>query len=96
MKHFTAIGYNYGFEYNPDFTMTDNSFKNIWTAVIRTIKDFAHNEATYDGWRVKFEADGELLPINIMVSCDPDTGWTDIFYRNKDKYEYLTSTLAQH
>lgn len=96
MKQYTAISYNYGFEYNPDFILTDRSFKNIWKAVISTIKVYAHDDATYDGWRVKFETDGEPLNIYVMVRCNPDTGWTDIFASVNGKTHYITSTLAQY
>lgn len=94
MKHYTATICNYGFE-KSDVTFTDTTFKSLWNTVIKTIKDYAHDDAAFDGWRVRFEADGTVLDINMMVRCDHDTGWTDIFYRNKDRYDYLTSTLAQ-
>lgn len=95
MKQYTATAYNYGFEHRPDFIFTDSTFKNVWNAVIRTIKDFAHNDAAYDNWRVKFEANGEVLDIYIMVRSNPYTGWTDVFASNKGITHYITSTLAQ-
>lgn len=95
MKHYTATIYNYGFENQPDLTFADNTFKSLWNTVIKTIKDFAHCDAAYDGWRVKFEADGKLLPIYISVRCNPDTGWTDVFASVNGKTHYITSTLAR-
>lgn len=93
MKQYTAIIYSYGFENQPDFTFTDSTFKNLWNTVIKTIKNFAHNDAAYDGWRVKFEADDKLLGLHIMVRCNPDTGWTDVFATVNGKTHYITSTL---
>lgn len=98
MKQYTATIYNYGFENQPDFIVafTDSTFKRIWDAVLKTIKLYAHDDAAYDGWRVKFEADGAVLDIYIMVRCNPDTGWTDVFASNKGRTHYITSTLAQY
>lgn len=93
---YTATIYSYGFENQPDFTFTDNTFKSIWNTVIKTIKDCAHNDAAYDGWRVKFEKDGTALPIYIRVRCIADTRWTDIFATANGKTHYITSTLAQY
>lgn len=93
---YTAIAYSYGFEEQPDFTVTGDTFKAVWNAVIKIIKNFAHDDAAYDGWRVKFEADGAVLDIYIMVRCNPYTGWTDIFASNKGRTHYITSTLAQY
>lgn len=94
---YTATIYNYGFENQPDLVVafTDCTFKRVWDTVITTIKIYAHDDAAYDGWRVKFEADGKLLNIYIKVRCNPDTGWTDIFANVHGKYHYITSTLAQ-
>lgn len=94
MKHYTATICNYGFE-KSDLTFTDTTFKSLWNTVIKTIKDFAHCDAAYDGWRVKFEAYGKLLDIYIMVRCNPYTGWTNIFANVNGKTHYITSTLAQ-
>lgn len=96
MKHYTATVYNYGFEYEPDITITDSNFKNLWNSIIKTIKNFAHNDAAYDGWWIKFEVDGKLIDIRIIVRCNPDTGWTDMFVIKNDKTQYITSTLAQY
>lgn len=95
MKNYTATIYNYGFENQPDLTLADNTFKSLWNTVIKTIKDFAHCDAAYDGWRVKFEKDGTVLDLHIMVRCNPDTGWTNIFANVNGKTHYITSTLAQ-
>lgn len=95
MKQYIAIVHSYGFESEPDIIFVDNTFKNIWNAVIKTIKNYAHDDAAYDGWRVKFVADGALLNIYIMVRCNPDTGWTDVFASNNGRTHYITSTLAQ-
>lgn len=92
---YTATIYSYGFENQPDFTFTDITFKSVWNTVIKTIKDCAHDDAAYDGWRVKFEKDGTVLDLHIMVRCNPDTEWTDIFASVKGKTHYITSTLAQ-
>lgn len=92
---YTATAYNYGFEDQPDFTITDCTFKSLWNSVIKMIKNFARDDAAYDGWRVKFEADGKLLDIHIVVRCIADTGWTNIFANVNGKTHYITSTLAQ-
>jgi hypothetical protein len=96
MKHYTATVYSYGFEYEYDLRITDSNFKNLWKSIIKTIKDFAHNDAAYDGWWVKFEADGKLLDTHIRVKCNPDTRWTNIFAVKNGKVYYITSTLAQY
>ena len=96
MKHYTATIYSYGFEYVPDLIVTRSTFKNLWNTIIKTIKNFAHDDAAYDGWWIKFEADGKLLDIRIMVRCNPYTGWTDLFAIKNDKTQYITSTLAQY
>ena len=94
---YTATIYNYGFENKPYLTFADTTFKSLWNTVIKTIKDFAHCDAAYDGWRVAmFDKDGTMLDIHIMVRCNPYTGWTDIFAGVKGKTHYITSTRAQY
>lgn len=94
---YTATIYSYGFENQPDLVVafTDCAFKKVWDAVITDIKIYAHDDAAYDGWRVKFEKDGTVLDLHIMVRCNPDTGWTDTFANVNGKTHYITSTLAQ-
>lgn len=76
----------------------DNSFKNVYNAVLAEIKADAAYGDTYGYWSVNFRKGNgtfaEKLDINIHARRIDRTNWTDIFVYKNGKYTHLTSVSA--